>query len=137
MRERELTNFIKVERVVPRDGAVKARLEEGGPAVPKLMWTALVVFAHPRHTGEHGLPHKHSSSISHNIFYKHTNSTYLAAIDVFHSGFSEEEKYKFFIGKRADEIGSCKKIYKNKYKNILLSNFRFKNLLKVTQVNVI
>jgi hypothetical protein len=52
---KKLTNFIKVEGVVPWDGAVETRLEERRPSVSKLMWSALVVFADAGHSGKYRL----------------------------------------------------------------------------------
>ena len=46
-----LTDFVEVEGVLPRDGAIEARLEERRPAVSVLVGAALVLLAHPSHTG--------------------------------------------------------------------------------------
>lgn len=42
---RKLTNFVKVERIISRDGAVETRLEKRCPAVTELVRSASIRFA--------------------------------------------------------------------------------------------
>ena len=54
----QLTEVVKVERVFPRQGAVEASFEEGGPAVLVLVGAALIRLADASHPGINALERK-------------------------------------------------------------------------------
>ena len=52
-------NLVEVEGIVARHGAVKARLEEGGPLGVETPRSPEVIFADPSHSGKHRLATVH------------------------------------------------------------------------------
>ena len=82
-----LTDFIKVERVLPRHRTVESALEEWGPeGLEARLSPASVLLTHTRHPGVDTL----------------------AAVHVFYGSLSEEEEHEVPIVKGVHEIWRCK-----------------------------
>lgn len=81
MKLKLLTDFVKVKRIISRDGAVQSRLEKRCPSVSKLMRASFVVFADSRHPRVDLFP----------------------AVHVLDGGFAKEEKHVVLVGHGVDE----------------------------------
>ena len=107
-KERQLTNFVKVKRIISRDGAVETRLEKRRPAVAEFVRTAAIRFANASDSRIHRLLLTGQNLLIKKQFPKKKSiATYFSAVHVFDGRFPEREVNVISVGERADKVGSC------------------------------
>ena len=107
-KERQLTNFVKVKRIISRDGAVETRLEKRRPAVAEFVRTAAIRFANAGDSRIHRLLLTGQNLLIKKQFPKKKSiATYFSAVHVFDGRFPEREVNVISVGERADKVGSC------------------------------
>lgn len=77
-----LTDFIEVERELPRNGAIQPRFQISSPILREDILASSILFTDPRHPGIDAF----------------------SAIDVFHRCFPEEEQHEVSYVERPNEI---------------------------------